>query len=56
VDRILDMCRTSCNVTGDAMVCSVVANSEGALLSESEVAARADHPLDEDPVDEGRLD
>ncbi len=56
VDRILDMCRTSCNVTGDAMVCSVVANSEGALLSESEVAARADHPLDEDPIEEGRLD
>ena len=56
VDRILDMCRTSCNVTGDAMVCSVVANSEGALLSEAEVAARADHPLDEDPIEEGRLD
>lgn len=56
VDRILDMCRTSCNVTGDAMVCAVVANSEGALLSESEVAARTDHPLDEDPIEEGRLD
>ena len=56
VDRILDMCRTSCNVTGDAMVCAVVANSEGALLSESEVVARANHPLDEDPIEEGRLD
>ena len=56
VDRILDMCRTSCNVTGDCMVCAVVARSEGALLSEQEVAQRADHPLDEDPIEEGPLD
>ena len=56
VDRILDMCRTSCNVTGDAMVCAIVAKSEGALLSEAEVAALNNHPLDEDPIDEGRLD
>ncbi len=56
VDRILDMCRTSCNVTGDAMVCAVVANSEGALLSESEAAAREAVPLDEDPIEEGPLD
>jgi Na+/H+-dicarboxylate symporter len=56
VDRILDMCRTSCNVTGDAMVCAVVAKSEGALLSEAEVAALSNHPLDEDPIEEGRLD
>jgi proton glutamate symport protein len=56
VDRILDMCRTSCNVTGDAMVCAVVANSESALLSEAEVSTLADRPLDEDPVEEGRLD
>jgi proton glutamate symport protein len=55
VDRILDMCRTSCNVTGDAMVCAVVAKSEGALLSEAEVAALTDHPIDEDPIDEGPL-
>lgn len=28
VDRLLDMCRTACNVTGDAMVASVVGASE----------------------------
>lgn len=33
VDRILDMCRTVVNVTGDATVCSVVASSEGELDS-----------------------
>ncbi|MEX0876030.1 MAG: dicarboxylate/amino acid:cation symporter [Phycisphaerales bacterium] len=55
VDRILDMCRTSCNITGDAMVCALVASSEGALLSEAEVEARANQPMDEDPVEEGRL-
>ena len=31
VDRILDMCRTVVNVTGDATVSSIVANSEGEL-------------------------
>ena len=31
VDRILDMCRTVTNVTGDATVACVVANSEGQL-------------------------
>jgi len=31
VDRILDMCRTACNVTGDCMVCSVVAAGENAI-------------------------
>lgn len=29
VDRLLDMCRTTCNVTGDAMVAAVVGASEG---------------------------
>lgn len=38
VDRILDMCRTATNVTGDCMVAAVVASGEGALLTESEVA------------------
>lgn len=33
VDRILDMLRTTCNVTGDATVCTVVAQSEGQLMS-----------------------
>jgi Na+/H+-dicarboxylate symporter len=28
IDRILDMCRTVVNVTGDAMVCTLVAKSE----------------------------
>jgi Na+/H+-dicarboxylate symporter len=55
VDRILDMCRTSCNITGDAMVCTLVAKSEGALLSEAEVEAMSKHPLDEDPLEEGPL-
>ena len=31
VDRILDMCRTVTNVTGDAVVATVVASSEGLL-------------------------
>ncbi len=31
VDRILDMCRTVVNVTGDATVATVIAKSEGAL-------------------------
>ena len=31
VDRLLDMMRTATNVTGDAMVTTVVANSEGLL-------------------------
>jgi Na+/H+-dicarboxylate symporter len=31
VDRILDMCRTVVNVTGDAVVSTVIAKSEGAL-------------------------
>lgn len=40
VDRLLDMCRTACNVTGDCMVAAVVAGSEGELLSEDEVRRR----------------
>jgi len=31
VDRILDMCRTVVNVTGDATVCTLIAASEGVL-------------------------
>ncbi len=31
VDRILDMCRTVVNVTGDATVCTIIAQSEGEL-------------------------
>jgi Na+/H+-dicarboxylate symporter len=33
VDRILDMLRTVTNVTGDATVCTVIAQSEGQLMS-----------------------
>lgn len=34
VDRIIDMCRTAVNVTGDATVCCVVARMEGKLNPE----------------------
>ena len=57
VDRILDMCRTSCNVTGDCMVATVVAHSEGALLSEDEAElrqARTAAGLDEHPHEPGQ--
>jgi len=53
VDRILDMCRTSVNVTGDCMVAAVVAHSERELLGEEEaalrMAAQEREPLDEQP-------
>lgn len=51
VDRILDMCRTACNVTGDCAVAAAVAATEGGLRSEEEVAARraAHEVLDENP-------
>jgi len=38
VDRILDMCRTVVNVTGDATVSTLVAASEGELPTEAELA------------------
>ena len=34
VDRILDMCRTVVNVTGDTAVCTVIAANEGELTEE----------------------
>ena len=40
VDRLLDMCRTTFNITGDAMVATVVAGSEGELASVEEVERR----------------
>ena len=53
VDRLLDMCRTTTNVTGDCMVATLVAHAEGDLMTEAEVAARraqrAAEPLDENP-------
>lgn len=38
VDRVLDMCRTIVNVSGDAVACVVVAGSEGRLKTNAEVA------------------
>ena len=32
VDRILDMCRTAANVTGDATVATIIAASESQLI------------------------
>ena len=53
VDRLLDMSRTVCNVTGDAMVATTIAKTEGALLSEAEAAERRARdkqgPIDESP-------
>ncbi|MCH7572028.1 MAG: cation:dicarboxylase symporter family transporter, partial [Planctomycetes bacterium] len=55
VDRILDMCRTVCNITGDTMVATVVAASENDLLTEEEVNQRlaraVETGLDEHPPD-----
>lgn len=64
VDRILDMCRTSCNVTGDCMVCALVASSEDAIGDPSESRSTAEdgtgswegRPIDEDPPEAGRID
>jgi Na+/H+-dicarboxylate symporter len=41
VDRILDMCRTAANVTGDCMVACIVAQSEGELASPEQGPAQA---------------
>lgn len=41
VDRILDMCRTVTNVTGDLTVATVVASSENALAADTAAAAAA---------------
>ncbi len=38
VDRILDMCRTVVNVTGDATVSTIIAKSEGELEPQPELA------------------
>jgi Na+/H+-dicarboxylate symporter len=42
VDRILDMIRTSVNVTGDLSVASAIARSEGETLT----ARPKDHPIE----------
>ncbi len=57
VDRILDMCRTTCNITGDCMVAAVVASSENELMTEAEVErAFGGEPLDEHPVEADELE
>lgn len=45
VDRILDMCRTTVNITGDASCAVVVAASEGALQRPPPVAAGGEEPV-----------
>lgn len=42
VDRILDMMRTTANITGDAMVASVIASQEDLLMTEEELSLQAD--------------
>jgi Na+/H+-dicarboxylate symporter len=50
VDRILDMCRTTVNVTGDCMVAAVVAHHEGKLLTPKQIEMTySGQPLDEQP-------
>ncbi len=41
VDRVLDMCRTVINVSGDAMGTAIVAASEGKLKTEAEMEVAA---------------
>lgn len=41
VDRVLDMCRTIVNVSGDTVACVVVAGSEGRLKRPEELTAEA---------------
>lgn len=41
VDRVLDMCRTVINVSGDTMGCAIIAASEGKLKTEAELAQRS---------------
>jgi proton glutamate symport protein len=51
VDRLLDMCRTTCNVTGDCMVAAVIATTENEILSEEEAQRQfAQATRDENPL------
>jgi len=45
VDRLLDMCRTVVNITGDAAVAAVIAGNEGQLLTAEQAAAQAPNTL-----------
>jgi Na+/H+-dicarboxylate symporter len=48
VDRILDMFRTMVNVTGDATVCSIIAQGEGMLNYQPKDLLEVDRDLDEE--------
>jgi Na+/H+-dicarboxylate symporter len=45
VDRILDMCRTAVNVTGDSSCAVIVAASEGDLAAVPPVAPGGEEPV-----------
>jgi proton glutamate symport protein len=55
VDRLLDMARTTCNITGDCMTAAVIGHREGGLLTAEEVErrwqARTAGGLDQHPPD-----
>jgi Na+/H+-dicarboxylate symporter len=45
VDRILDMCRTTVNITGDSSCAVVVAATEGELAERPPIAAGGEKPV-----------
>lgn len=47
VDRILDMCRTAVNITGDAAVATAVAATEGQLRTPQQLALELEHESQE---------
>ena len=49
VDRLLDMMRTAVNITGDGMVATVVAKSEGELDMDTFHDPQAGHVVALDP-------
>jgi len=53
VDRILDMCRTVVNITGDSSAAVIVAATEGTLRRPAEMAAGTDLPGDSPMGNEG---
>ena len=59
VDRLMDMIRTAVNITGDAVVSTVVAKGEGkldmAVFNDPDAGVIADGPLTIDPEAETRL-
>ncbi|MEL7048999.1 MAG: dicarboxylate/amino acid:cation symporter [Pseudomonadota bacterium] len=59
VDRLMDMIRTSVNVTGDAVVSAIVAKSEGQLdmdvFNDPEAGVLSESDLEIDPEAEARL-